>query len=854
MSQVQHNVMHFSVHPSVLFKLGEDLIKDDAQALAELIKNSYDADARTVRVDIDTKGWYDRDTGAPLDHRGDSPPANSSAVRGRISIHDDGTGMTTAAIERGWLTVSFSEKREQKAKGETTHLNRTPLGDKGLGRLGAQRLGSVLTLATTPVEEIDDEQRFYGTSASGLIIDWGRFMTAATLEKVNLEVTTVVGERRSAGSVVSILGLSHATFWTERGQEALQRELTSILSPYDSANGVRIFVSIDGGQLDLRQRARAVLDAAPFRLRFSYAAGSLNIETDTAVSVLVGRTTEDKLAYRRLAETDRGAAFASWLLETKSKRATETGAEFGDDQYFIRTRMTLSLEELAPAQVRVADPGRFSGEISVVNFESADESLFSGKAELRAFARHLLGIRVFRDGFGIRLDDDWLGLSKQQTSASSFYGIRPGNAAGYVNLSAKENQALEETSSRESFRDTAAWRGFYALMLGVTDYARRTQEFIRRGWNEYKLGFDLSPEIDDLMTPREIAEHIEHRMELVTSTASRVDRVASAVPAIEQAIRGISEVSAANEAAVWRDDKITRLLDQVTEQLTAVQADLAEALTELNEISREQQELRAAARLLSSKIVVAEERISLAWESVALGLSAELLAHDVDAIGDRLRGRSVQILNYQKSLNKPDTRVLAYAEHVRSSAGELIRQVSRLDPSLRYRRDQKSRSWVADLVSEAAAFFNDRWANDGVRFEVAVVDDFEVQISTGKFSQVMDNLAINAHYWVSRHLRAGHISDGLITCVISAPIIRFTDNGPGVSSRVDDSLFDAFVTTKPQGEGRGLGLYVVSQLLDSEGATIRLNSHRNAENRYDTFEIDLASISTGARRRGEAND
>ena len=34
----------FQVHPSVIFKLGEDLITDDYQALSELAKNCYDAD------------------------------------------------------------------------------------------------------------------------------------------------------------------------------------------------------------------------------------------------------------------------------------------------------------------------------------------------------------------------------------------------------------------------------------------------------------------------------------------------------------------------------------------------------------------------------------------------------------------------------------------------------------------------------------------------------------------------------------------------------------------------------------------------------------------------------------------
>lgn len=88
--QQEQTVMHFEVHPSVLFKLGEDLITDDAQALVELIKNSYDADAKIVRVDIDTEGWYSRLTSEPVE---EPNKPNSELVKGRLSVTDDGTGM-----------------------------------------------------------------------------------------------------------------------------------------------------------------------------------------------------------------------------------------------------------------------------------------------------------------------------------------------------------------------------------------------------------------------------------------------------------------------------------------------------------------------------------------------------------------------------------------------------------------------------------------------------------------------------------------------------------------------------------------------------------------------------------------
>ncbi len=56
---------HFDVHASVVFQLGESLISDAIQALLELIKNSYDADASYRKVTIDTDPAAARQTHHP---------------------------------------------------------------------------------------------------------------------------------------------------------------------------------------------------------------------------------------------------------------------------------------------------------------------------------------------------------------------------------------------------------------------------------------------------------------------------------------------------------------------------------------------------------------------------------------------------------------------------------------------------------------------------------------------------------------------------------------------------------------------------------------------------------------------
>lgn len=176
-------IPHFRARAQVVTRLGEELITDSTQALLELIKNAYDADARTVRVDVNTTeitevpklaedddapatdvesdaaggdvAVSDGANGAPHEASNDDDEQDGTRqevdrLAGWVRIVDSGFGMDRAAIDNGWLTLSASPKRELKDAGGKTTGGRTPLGDKGLGRLGAQRLGDLVRLRTRP--------------------------------------------------------------------------------------------------------------------------------------------------------------------------------------------------------------------------------------------------------------------------------------------------------------------------------------------------------------------------------------------------------------------------------------------------------------------------------------------------------------------------------------------------------------------------------------------------------------------------------------------------------------------------------------------------------------------------------
>lgn len=56
-------------------------------------------------------------------------------------------------------------------------------------------------------------------------------------------------------------------------------------------------------------------------------------------------------------------------------------------------------------------------------------------------------------------------------------------------------------------------------------------------------------------------------------------------------------------------------------------------------------------------------------------------------------------------------------------------------------------------------------------------------------------------------------------------LIRVRDRGPGISAEVMDRIFEAFFTTKPEGQGLGLGLALSNEVVDEMGGRLDARNH-----------------------------
>lgn len=612
------NDLHLEVHPSVVFKLGADLITDDMQALIELVKNAYDADSTHVSVRINTL------TAIP-----------DTTYVGSITIRDNGHGMTRDAIKRGWLTVSLSHKRAMKASGQTTPKHRTPLGDKGLGRLGAQRLGEELVMTTVSKDAAGNP-----LPPLRVILTWSRFADVDSLSAVPITIQELSIGSEPLGTTIEIRGLYTPAYWRSRDEQStLQRDLATMISPYENVSGFSLTLTVDDTPIDLHKQSREILENALVSYVLDFDGEKLAIDGGFTTEFMRPQGGEAKAAFENLIERDGGYAFSEWLLASVDKRQHRPfGLAMGDDKHFLTSHIEIKLANLKKGETddhAPVSPGPFKGEISAVSRERQPGNIFDRASEYRQFLNAINGIKIYRDGFGIPVEGDWIGLGGQWTSAGSYYSIRPNNVVGYVSLTAEHNAALEETTNREAFRDTPAYRNFMLLMQGWADHTASVQEYIRRSYNDYRREL-LAESID--LTPRSTPEAlIQDIRKTVAEGANSIQDVRD----VNQALTTIHAAAATLESQ-QRDLGATRS-PAVDESLAVVRTSAAEAQTimaRLDEIARRHQRLQTETDLLERQFHLVREQISDAWETVGLGLSAEALTHEMLQIGDDIDGEA----------------------------------------------------------------------------------------------------------------------------------------------------------------------------------------------------------------------
>jgi two-component system NtrC family sensor kinase len=146
---------------------------------------------------------------------------------------------------------------------------------------------------------------------------------------------------------------------------------------------------------------------------------------------------------------------------------------------------------------------------------------------------------------------------------------------------------------------------------------------------------------------------------------------------------------------------------------------------------------------------------------------------------------------------------------------------------------------LAAFVPEVTAMISKKASVSGITMKEEIAESTPiVHVDSSQLHQVLINLLNNAIDAIVEK----HGSEGGELTVSAGPggdgkaVISVTDNGSGISPEDLKKVFTPFFTTKPVGQGTGLGLSVCLGIIDSMGGTMEVSSEKGVGT---TFTIQL---------------
>ena len=226
----------------------------------------------------------------------------------------------------------------------------------------------------------------------------------------------------------------------------------------------------------------------------------------------------------------------------------------------------------------------------------------------------------------------------------------------------------------------------------------------------------------------------------------------------------------------------------------------------------------------------------------AVGTLAAGIAHE-------LNNPLMAILNFSnyclKHTGKEDKRY-PFLQDIEHEAGRCIEIVNNLLTFSRSEQDGKEEyqsESLARIIERVIRIMSYRIEQEKVALSTHVVEDTpQILVKVGSMQQVILNLLTNALDAVGESQKKEiHIEvypDG------DSVYLTVADNGRGIVPEITTKIYDPFFTTKPVGEGTGLGLTISRNIIESHGGGITCESKPGEGT---TFKITLP-IKTNGRR------
>lgn len=761
--------LHFDVSSGLKSVLGSELITDDEVAIFELVKNSFDADAKQVDL-------YFSST--------------------EIIIADNGSGMSYDDIVNKWLFVAYSAKKNSRGDFRDDIVDRKQYaGSKGIGRFSSDRLGGLVTLQTRTVDDLSAD-------VHSVVIDWTLFDrdhqdhfdqigVTYNLSKKGFDLPPEIKPHKH-GTVIRIQNIRRT--WDRDSIKKLKGALAKLINPFgESVDGFGIVVHAPNEVIEdnLIQNGRASIEIVPPDEIVNGPVGNFIFSTLRDKTTFIEIHIDPDSNVMESSLTDRGELIYKIREINKYQKLQKSG--FRCQLFFLNLSAKMT----------------FARRMGLPSIQFGSVFLFRN------------GFRVYPVGDD---GDDWFGMDRRkQQGYSRFLGSR--DVIGRVDVSGSDDD-FKEASSRNA--GLIATQAVSELKSCFFDCLKRLERYVVPVTyvdKEDKLTSDVSRLLTDPGRARVAAAVAK----LVDNDGVELLEYSTRLIGILNERSAQFENSLISLRAIAEKTKDTSLYQRIEE----AELKFEELRRSEEEARRQADEERAAKEEAQARADSAEKQYVLVTEKLneekkrSLFLSS-ISTLDTDTILNLHHQVTIYAVDIQQQIDNFLLRVAAKKTVTPTEVIDALERISLLNKRVmgvtKFATKANFRLESEKIDADLGDYI-EQYIDDVARKFMLGPLTIEVQHDRKGFSQkfnpidiavVIDNLISNVR---KSQIRATKILFKIIHPSKTSVHIEVTDNGKGFDSKIDDldRIFEKGFTMT---DGSGLGLFHVRHVLGEMNGTI----------------------------------
>lgn len=708
MAVIEQNSMPFKPYARLMNIIGDQLITDKKVAVIEIVKNSYDADATSVKVRFCNMGNIDFN----------DLPEQEQAY---IEIEDNGVGMSLDVIKNVWLRPATPIKIEKKRnKNLRTPYGRIIQGEKGIGRFAIHKLGEKIHLFTKAENENEirlemnfsdfnpDNQNLFNQKTEYKLLD-----EVSNHWYVNSPPEEITSK---SGTLIRIYNLREK--WNKRDFEELYKNIQRLIPPVDD-NAKKLGIDIISDfEINLYKENKIY----------------------TNEEVMTFKDVIERAQFTMIGDVDKNGVLSFSYKSTAPFRELSNKINL------------LSLEELAENNYslfgikwflennRTPDCGPFKFTFYAFDLAKPDKTILN--EDLKKFIKENF-VFVLRDGVRVypygEKGIDWLNLDKLRSTYRAGQFISYNDLTGFIYISQEKNPELKDASNRQ----------------GVVNHGGRFDDFTN----------------------------------LVTAT-TEIFNSEIKIDKLKSDIQKKSVFKNTKSALAESYDKLKYSLTKINDQNT-----LSIANKFIDNYQRH--------------LDVIEGRMETVEDLAGLGMAVEKSSHDSLRLISLMRQNIKSFMRKVKSDNLESEELLQLLSEFDENLEIIYDDLQLIQPLFKIQRKAIKEVSIEESIAKVIKYFRNDIDNKIETNLDSISTDLSIKTNVGLILQVLINLIDNSIFWLNK----SEVNDKKLFFKIDPfeRTLQIADNGKGIREDIVPLIFQEFFSMKSN--GRGLGLYIVKELL-----------------------------------------